>query len=236
MIEEFDRVLLSLNGNKINLLDLKSADGLTELVTKSIITTITESKSMSMHSAHGKAIKDIIVDPTCLGFLSDRMKKYKADYYVAKYTGEIEELKDKSFEFEKKSVEIYLAEKPFAKGSLRFAYSGLLDGKIKSVLKQSLFKDPEYNTLKNHKDLIENQVVAAFLARVFNSNILKTEKPVRFIDVNLIHIVEEGLFFSIEEFISGTFVKWMNNAGIINEDIYSCTLGMSLDALLLLIL
>ena len=37
MIEEFDRELLSLNGNKINLLDLKSADGLTELVTKSII-------------------------------------------------------------------------------------------------------------------------------------------------------------------------------------------------------
>ncbi len=225
MIDEFNKELLKLNANQINVLNLVSADALTELVTKSIVTTITESKSMSMHSAHGKTIKDIKIDPYSLKCLPEKMKKYKADLFIAKYNGEISDLSAKSFEFEKISTEIYLAENPFAKGSLRFASIGFLDGHIKSVLKQSVFSDPEYNAFKSHKDLIENQVIAAFLAKEFNLNILKTEKPVKFVDVNLIYIKDLDLYFSIEEFISGHFEKWMNNAGVINEDIYSCTLG-----------
>ena len=72
--------------------------------------------------------------------------------------------------------------------------------------------------------MIENQVVASFLAQHF-FKALETEKSLKFLDVGLIHIVDEGLYFSIEDFIEGSFQKWINNAGAINEDIYSCTLG-----------
>ena len=42
--------------------------------------------------------------------------------------------------------------------------------------------------------------------------------------MNLIHLVDEGMYYSIEDYITGSFVKWTNNAGFIDEDIYSCTL------------
>jgi len=223
MINEFDVELVSLNGEKISVLSLASVDGLTDLVTKSIITTITKSKSISMHSTHGKTLKTIRVDPASLDWSKAKMKKYKADYYSAKYTGTLDEIKSKSIEFEKKPVEIYIQEKPFAKGSIRFAYAGLLNGHVKSVLKQSAFTDAESNSMKCIKEQIENQVISAYLAEKFFSEV-KTEKSIRFIDVSMIHIVEEGLYFCIEPFIPGEFKKWMNNAGVINEDIYSCTL------------
>ena len=223
MINEFDVELVSLNGVKIHVLNLSSVDGLTHLVTESIVTTITKSKSISMHSTHGKKLKTIYVDPSSLNWSKTKMKKYKADYYTAKYTSTIDEIKFKSIEYEKKSVEIYIQEKPFAKGSIRFAYAGLLNGNIKSVLKQSAFTDAESNSMKFLKEQIENQVISACLAKTFFDK-LKAEKSIRFIDVNMIHIVEEGLYFCIEPFISGEFKKWMNNAGVINEDIYSCTL------------
>lgn len=226
MIEEFDKELLALNGNKINVVSLSSVDGLTEMVTKSVIKTISESKSMSMHSSHGKSIKNIKVEPGSLSWSLSSMKKHKADYYTAKYNGDISEIKTKSIEFEKKSIEIYVAERPFAKGALRFAFAAVLNGK-NYVVKQSMFREPDFNTMKYHKEMIENQVISSFLAKQF-FEILKAEKFVKFIDVHLVHLVSEGLYFSIEEFIEGDFVKWMNNCGIINEDIYSCTLGKDL--------
>ena len=228
MIEEFNNELLAMNGNRINVLMLSSVDGLTELVTKSIVTSIAESKSMSMHSARGKAIKAIKVDPSPINWSQFAMKKCKAKYYSASFDGELTEIKEKSIVFEEKNVEIWISPKPFAKGAMRFAYAGYLNNGTlkKTVMKESIFKDGEYNTMAFHKDLLENQVIAAFLAKSFFKLLTKlTEKSVRFIDVNLIHMVDEGKYFSLEDFVMGDFVKWTNNAGFVDEDIYSCTLG-----------
>ena len=64
-------------------------------------TAISESKSMSMHSTRGKKLKRIAVEPA-LNWSPDKMRKYKADLYVAKYTGGLNELKTKSIDFDKK--------------------------------------------------------------------------------------------------------------------------------------
>ena len=227
MIEEFDKELLALDGKRITVLNLSSVAGLTDMVTKSIVTSIAESKSMSLHSTRGKTIKDTKVDPSPINWSQSCMKKYKAKYYSAKYVGDLSKLKEMtSIVFEEKNVEIWMAPKPFAKGGMRFAYAGYLsDGTLrKSVLKEPIFKEIESNTMKSHKEQIENQVIAAYLAKNF-FDLLKTEKSVKFVDVNLVHLFDEGKYFSIEDFISGSFVKWTNNAGFVDEDIYSCTLG-----------
>ena len=227
MIEEFDNELLALNGKRINVLKLSSIDGLSDMVTKSIVTSISESKSMSLHSTRGKTMKDTKVDASPVNWSQSAMKKYKAKLYLAKYVGDLEQIKDPlSIRFDEKNVEIWMAAKPFAKGGMRFAYAGYLSDGIlkKSVMKESIFKDIESNTMKSHKELIENQVLASYLVKNF-FDLIKIEKSVRFIDVSLIHLVDEGKYYSIEDFISGSFVKWTNNAGFVDEDIYSCTLG-----------
>ena len=228
MIEEFDNELLALNGNRIKCLKLSSVDGLTDMVTKSIVTSIAESKSLSLHSTRGKTLKDTKVDPSPINWSRSAMRKYKAKYYTASYVGDLTNLKDPlSIVFEEKNVEIWMAPRPFAKGGMRFAFAAYLnDGSSlrKSVMKESIFKDVDSNTMKSHKEQIENQVISAYLAKIF-FDLMKTEKTVKFIDVNLIHLFDEGKYYSIENFISGSFVKWTNNAGYVDEDIYSCTLG-----------
>ena len=230
MIEEFDKELLALGGNRINCLKLSSVDLLTEMVSRSIVASINDSKSMSLHSTRGKTVKDTRVDPRPVDWSQSVMKKYKAKYYSARYEGDIDQLKDpNSIVFDEKNVEIWMAPKPFAKGSMRYAFAGYLDdGTLKkSVMKESIFKDIDHNTMKSHKDQIENQLIASYLAKNF-FNLLKRasqiEKSVKFVDVNLIHLIDEGKYYSIEDFISGGFVKWSNNAGFVDEDIYSCTL------------
>ena len=227
MVKEFDKELLALNGNRIKCVKLSSIGDLADLVTKSIVTSISESKSMSMHSTRGKTIKDTKVDPSPVNWSQSAMKKYKAKHFTAWYAGDLEELKDRDMiVFDEKNVEIWLAPRPFAKGGMRFAYASYLnDGSLrKSVMKESIFNDFDSNTMKSHKEQIENQVISAYLATKF-FDLVKTEKSVKFINVNLVHLVDEGKYYSIEDFIPGSFVKWTNNAGYVDEDIYSCTLG-----------
>ena len=125
MIEEFDNELLALNGNRIKCLKLSSVDGLTDMVTKSIVTSISASKSMSLHSTRGKSLKNTKIDPGPINWSQSDMKKYKAKYYSAKYVGNMDKLKDPiSIVFDEKNVEIWMPSRPFAKGSMRYAYAG----------------------------------------------------------------------------------------------------------------
>ncbi|CAF1079891.1 unnamed protein product, partial [Brachionus calyciflorus] len=223
MIDEFSNELTSLNGNKINVLKLAAVDGLTELVTASVMKTISESKSLSMHSMRGKKMRTIAVDKSYLTWNKDKMKSLDAILYKAVFTGGVEDIRHQSIEFVKENVRILIAEKPFAKGAIRYAYTGLLNDSERIVIKQSASLDPEHNTMKFYKEMIEIQVVSKILAQKF-FELVKLAKKVSFLDVSLIQIVETGEYFTIEDFIPGEFVKWMNNCGFLNEDIYSCTL------------
>ena len=229
MIVEFDKELVAINGNPIKVMKLSSALDLPKSVTLSVQRSILESKSMSLHSTRGKSIKSILIDSRPVDWSEAGMKKYKAKYLSAKYNGSISELKTKSIEFDEKDVEIWIAPKPFAKGCMRFAYAGYVNvaGTMrKSVLKESIFKEKSFNTKESYEKLLENQVLAAFLAKKFFDILkMRIDRSVRFIDVNLICLPSEDKYLCIEDFIEGSFVKWMNNAGYVDEDIYSCTLG-----------
>jgi hypothetical protein len=60
MIEEFDKVFIINQGNKISVFTLASAACLTEMVTKSVITTIMTSKSASIHLSKSKKLKTLM--------------------------------------------------------------------------------------------------------------------------------------------------------------------------------
>ncbi|CAF1127995.1 unnamed protein product [Brachionus calyciflorus] len=224
MIDEFSNELTSLNGNKINVLNLGAVDDLTELVTASVVKTISESKSISMHSMRGKKMRTIAVDKSYLTWNKDKMKSLNAVLYTAVFTGGVEDIRHQSIEFVKENVRLLIAEKPFAKGAIRFAYTGFLNGSERSVLKQSASLDPEHNTMEFYKEMIETQVISKVLTDKF-FEIIELKKKVNFLEVNLIKIDETGEYFTIEKYVPGEFVKWMNNCGVLNEDIYSCTLG-----------
>lgn len=226
MIEEFDKELVANQGNKINVVSLATADGLTALVTKSIVDTISKSKTASMNLTKGKTTKTVFLDTSPINWSLSLMKKYKAIYYTAKFDGTLNEISKKPVDFTSKECEVWIAPKPFSKGAMRFAYAANLFSN-KYVLKESMFKDFEYNSEKYHKDLIENQVIASFLAKLFFDTLNSkgfAEKRVSFIDVGLVYLNSDGKYYSAEEYIEGEFKKWISNAGILDEDIYSCTL------------
>ncbi|RNA03940.1 serine threonine kinase [Brachionus plicatilis] len=227
MIDEFSKVLNSLDGSKVKVVNLNSAEDLSELVSSSISSTISDTKSHSMHCLTGKSMKKISVDPSSLSWKIEKMKHYRASLYRAKFNGNIEDIKDKSIELSEAKVGISLADKPFAKGAIRYAYAGMLNGQ-KFVLKKTASLDPEHNTMKFYTEMVETQVIAKVLANKY-FDILQINKNIKFIDVNLICIDNTGEYYTIEEFIPGKFVKWMNNAGSLNEDIYSCALDNNLN-------
>ena len=62
------------------------------------------------------------------------------------------------------------------------------------------------------------------LAEKFNT-VSKGTKSLRFINVDLVMMKDTGKYFAIEEFLDGEFFKWNNNGGLVNEDMYACTLN-----------
>ena len=113
---------------------------------------------------------------------------------------------------------------------MRYAYAGILktsdSNETKVVVKESIFEDEMYNSFKFHKDLLENQVISAFLARKYFENFSLFQKDAKFIEVNLIKIASSNkdIYYSIESFIPNEFVKWSCNDGYINRSEYSNTL------------
>ncbi len=112
---------------------------------------------------------------------------------------------------------------PFAKGSMRFAYHGLL-GRERVVLKKFIFCQGTNFTIKycnsNNKtgpemDLQEAEQmvvihkVAEFYAKQFND---KRPPSTSKIEVCQISIVQsEGIVWMVEPLLSGTYKKWNNN-------------------------
>lgn len=112
---------------------------------------------------------------------------------------------------------------------MRFAYAGLLktpnDPEPKKVvIKESKFVPEKYNNKQFFAGLIENQVIAKFLAEKYFEQLKRFQKHVKFIDVNLVYTPATESYYTIEEFISKKFVKWSSNLGRANPAEYSCSL------------
>ena len=119
MIQEFDRELNALGSNKIAVGSLPSKEGLTKLVSDSLIRIIMQSKSLS-YVPTDIAYKSIAIDENPIHSYSwdkKKMNKHSASYMIAKYKGEISDIRTKRIEFDSQSCEIWIAPKPFAKGA-----------------------------------------------------------------------------------------------------------------------
>jgi hypothetical protein len=226
MIDEFNKEMAAMNGTKIQVFKFGSLDGFETTIATSITKSISRSQSMSFHDGFRKEIKPYKVGK--IDWSIFKFKSYDAVHSLAKHPKSIELIKDKLI-YEAKDAKVLIAADPFDKGSLRFAFAAMmLDEKSgasrKLVAKESIFVDAKYNTQEYYEDLIENQIVAAYLADLF-LKMDKCEKMIRFVDVSLIYVKETGKYYSLEEYVDGEFIKWNNNAGFVNEDSYACTLN-----------
>ncbi len=232
MIQEFNNEIIRNHGNKIKKFKLSSVDDLTALIARTINASINETKKITktMDEETKKLELNNAESIDWTPSDSNQFDKFNALQHLAKYNGQVNELKTKPIDYTEKPIEILIAKQPFDKGSLRYAFAALLNvgtsekpNYVKSVVKQTIYKAKEFNDIKYYKDIIENQVIASYLAKKF-FDITKPEKSIRFIDVSLVYVSETDSYYTLEEYIDGDFVKWISNDGTINQDIYSCTL------------
>lgn len=236
MIEEFNKVLATIQGREIKVMKLASAGDLLESVATSITSTILNSQSVSLHAGGGvgnRPLKTYAIDRSPIDWSpkSSKFERVQVDLQETSFESALTNIKHATVTFRKKRVDVLLAHQPFAKGGLRYAYAALVNmgttekpNWIKSVLKESIFSGAEYNTEKYYKQLVEVQVVSKFLASEF-AEVAKGEKSLRFLNVYLAQVEKTGVYFTVEDYMEGDFIKWMNNAGIVNEEDYACTLN-----------
>jgi len=180
----------------------------------------------TFHGGHTRAMKAFNVAP--ITWSESSFRKYKATICTPIKPMNVDDVKEK-VRYNSTDLSVMIANQPFDKGSLRFAFAAFIIDpstgvKRKYVAKESMFNDPKYNTREYYEDIVENQVIATYLADEF-FKISKSEKSVRFLEVSLIHIKETGKYYSLEEFIESDFIKWTNNAGYVNEETYASTLN-----------
>lgn len=182
-----------------------------------------------MVEVRSKPMKNYQVEAPINWSDSSEYELFEAYLYETSFSGDITEIRTNRVEYKTRKVDLYMAKKPFAKGGLRFAFAALINmgsrenpDIVKCVLKESVFKDVKYNTEDYMKSLIEIQVISKFLAEKFKS---VCELKLKFLSVNLLRINSTGGFYSCEEFVDGSFTKWTNNSGIVNEEDYSVVLN-----------
>ena len=196
------------------------------------------SQIVSIHNTGSKELKNISLDRTRLNFQRGNFKEFNATLFTFKFTGDLDTFDDlirrrnndrkridRFIEYTSEKVNVLLCPVPFTRGNLRFAYAAMLKntktGKYEEyVAKNSIFMNED--SFEYNQEAIITQVIAKYLAEDFLKK-CPGEKAVRFIDIKLLEIRDKG-FFSIEEFIGGSFIKWSNNIGNLNESDYTCTL------------
>ena len=244
MIQEFNKELENENGREITLFKLNSAEDLFDKFTTSVTMTIENTKTITMSHPGGtsRVLKDKIINKSNLIFEPSELKKHDAEIIGLEFVGNLETFKslikqytnkvtpvmklDNFIKMRRENSKVLLCEQPFSKGNLRFAYTALVKretGFEKVVAKNSLYKDDQKDTYQYNKQAIILQVVAKYLADEFNER-SRSLMSVKFLNVQIMQLLDTGEYFSIEEYLEGKFEKWSNNIGYLNEKEYSYTL------------
>ena len=119
MIDEFNRELADMSGNKIEVLKYGAIEGFDTTVAKSISSNISRSKSASFQGGFTHSINKYKVAP--ITWSERSFKLYKATQFnpiKPKSTGEVRE----KVNFERADLRVMIASEPFDKGSIRFAF------------------------------------------------------------------------------------------------------------------
>lgn len=219
MIDEFNKELAFAKADPIKVVSYQSIKDFTALTEKSFLKSIINTN----HESEKRIIKNIQVDVDALLWTPSSLDKFKATHIIGRFFGKLNDLKKYNVSYRYIDIHIRLAANPFTKGSLRYAYAGLMNVGSKKmeiflncVFKESISKLNFYNSLQFHKDMVEIQKISVYLANEFNKVSGMCEK-VKFVDVDLILINDKEAVYTVEEFVEGDFKKWTNNAGAINE-------------------
>jgi hypothetical protein len=131
-----------------------------------------------------------------------------------------------------RDAKVFITRNPVDKGENRLAYycriiegsGGWLD--IRKSQKDGVVKESRYEGTHNTKRVLAAQAhiqsVAAFLALEFTSKcaLLGISKVVKYVSVELVQIPSrprDKQYFSLEPFITGTYLKFNNNNGYVNK-------------------
>lgn len=220
MIDEFNNEFLILKSKQIKSIKLANASDLVHAVEVSIMETVND--ELSKNQAN---LKNLKIVQTAIDWSITSFKNIKANLIVATFHGSIDKIKSSSIYYEYNEISLLMSNEPFSRGSLRYAYTAILNHGTKtepiyvnSVLKESVFIDPERNSIEFHKESVEIQVIARFLAQEF-SKLVKLKKRINIIEVNLIRIEGSECCYTIEDYVEGKFMKWMNNEGEYDNEI-----------------
>jgi hypothetical protein len=195
-----------------------------------------------LHNAEEKEMKQTLINRNL-----ENYKEYDATLFTFKFNGNLKtfeeikkhtdqkiistytdyEKKIKLFDHDQEKVKVLLCSEAFARGNLRFAYKAkMFDKKTGNyemfVAKNSIFKSDEKDKFEYNQQTILTQLVSKYLSEEF-LKVSPSVKSIDFVDIKLIRIPEMG-YYSIEKLIDGSFSKWSNNIGNLNENDYACTL------------
>jgi hypothetical protein len=224
MIDEFNKELAFVNGELIKVLTYATVNDLLLLTDKSILKSVmTKSNKNKI-----KGKKNASVNQNELSW--SNLRNFKATHITGAFYGNLNNSKDFNISYRYNDTKVWIADNPFAEGSIRYAYAGMInigdeqhEVHLKCVFKESISNSPKFRCLQFHQDMIEIQKLARYLAHEFNK-ISGTFEKIRVIDIDLVLINDKESFYTVEEFEEGDFKKWTNNAGGVNKSIYACLL------------
>ena len=115
------------------------------------------------------------------------------------------------------AVMVALAPKPFAEGSMRFAY------KMRDLsLPNAVFVAKKYKTthVSSIRDTYFFDVKLQKLAKCYAVEYNKAgpPKPVDFLDTFVIEMAEHNETYAVEKYVEGEFIKYNNNTGYVSQD------------------
>ena len=246
MIEVFNREINFLpNGHQITTYRLSSANDLINTIVTSLTVSIAEVKTKTLHQKDNapKVYKNKKIRQENLNFDDLNLKEHDAEIYEFKFIGTIEDIKKLKQDYNNKitggkkleslikparrTAKVKLCESPFNKGNLRYAYAAKIEMPDKSykhaVAKHSLYVDNKKDSYEEIKKGIIIQVISKYLGELFLIE-SKSKKKISFLNVQMIQLLDTYEYYSVEDFLYGTFKKWSGTLGMMNPTIYSKTL------------
>jgi hypothetical protein len=127
-----------------------------------------------------------------------------------------------------RKADVFQTFNPVDRGEMRLAYYCRVSEKLggfdfkkpqkDGVLKESRFEG-EHNSRKALISQANIQAVAQYLAQEFTSKcaLLKINKAVKYVSVELLRVKSSKKYFSLEPFIEGTYRKFNNNNGWVDK-------------------
>ena len=223
MVQVFQRIM------KINQIDLPSVDYLVEALAGSISASV----NIQEENIGGEVMREDVreeveykLDPRLPEWSLQEDKRVTV--WKNKIPRDLDNFRKPLEVYSESECTIKIAADPFVEGKLRIAYYGkYANDESGNSLVLKKFKYTSENQFVRYKEQMEIQSVAIALANKFNSIKPTGTRDIHFAEVSTVSFTEgeDKIYFSMEGYITGKYVKFNNNAGFVNEASYTATLN-----------